>query len=296
MDTGPRERPPYGRRRATVALALAIPTALIVLLLTGGGDDDGGDVSDASVAASTSAAAPTSTAATLAPTTVAATTSTTSTTVTVPATTTTTTVTATAAPTSASTNASAIDEVGGTEWLVNRDRPLPEGYVPPELVVPDVPLKPDGSFTELTPATAAAFEEMVAAAADGGFALQLNSAYRSYADQEQLYARYAQDFGSELAAQLVAAPGTSEHQTGMAADVGLVGLADDETFGSTEASTWVAENSYRFGLIVRYPPEKAHITGYANEPWHLRYVGPELAGELFAAGVTMEEHFGLAPT
>jgi len=177
---------------------------------------------------------------------------------------------------------------------VNRDRPLPDGYVPPELVTPDVALDPDGSFTRLTPETAAAFEQMATAAATDGHQLQLNSAYRSQADQTQLYERYGRDFGAETAAQLVAPPGTSEHQTGLAADVGLVGLPDDQTFGSTAASTWVADNAHRFGLIVRYPPAKADITGYANEPWHLRYVGVELASALHATGLTMEEHFGLA--
>lgn len=79
----------------------------------------------------------------------------------------------------------------------------------------------------------------------------------------------------------------------MAADVGLVNLPDDQTFGDTEASVWVAENAHRYGFILREPPDKAEITGYGNEPWHLRYVGVELAGELFANDLTMEEYFGL---
>jgi D-alanyl-D-alanine carboxypeptidase len=72
-----------------------------------------------------------------------------------------------------------------------------------------------------------------------------------------------------------------------------VGLPDDQLFGDTEASRWVADNAHLFGFILRYPPDKADITGYANEPWHLRYVGPELAADLQASGLTMEEHFGL---
>ena len=81
----------------------------------------------------------------------------------------------------------------------------------------------------------------------------------------------------------------------MAADVGLVGLPDDQVFGTTPASAWVAANAHRFGFTLRYPPDKAAITGYANEPWHLRYVGADLAAELFASGQTMEERFGLVP-
>jgi D-alanyl-D-alanine carboxypeptidase len=160
-------------------------------------------------------------------------------------------------------------------------------------VTPDVPVKPDTGATQLSAATAAAFEEMVADAATAGFHLQLNSGYRSLEQQQMLYDRFVEDFGEEVAAQRVAAPGTSEHQTGLAADVGLVGLPDDQLFGDTEASVWVAANAHRFGFILRYPPEKAEITGYADEPWHLRYVGTELAAELHASGLTMEEHFGL---
>ena len=187
------------------------------------------------------------------------------------------------------------DQPGSLWWVVSAARPLPDGYVPPDLVAVDVPIAPGTDATQLTATAAAAFEAMVADASESGYDLQLNSAYRSFDDQAALRARYVHDYGAETAAQLVAAPGTSEHQTGMAVDVGLVGLPDDQSFGSTAASRWVADNAHRFGFIVRYPPDKAAITGYANEPWHLRYVGDDLASELHAGGLTMEERFGLAP-
>jgi len=167
--------------------------------------------------------------------------------------------------------------------------------VPPDLVVPNVPLAPGADATQVTAATAAAFEAMAADAAGAGFQLMLKSGYRSEHEQQALYARFVKAYGRDVAATLAAVPGTSEHQTGMALDVGLVGLADDQVFGGTPASVWVAENAHRFGFIVRYPPSKAAITGYANEPWHLRYVGVDLATELHASGLTMEEHFGLVP-
>jgi D-alanyl-D-alanine carboxypeptidase len=201
----------------------------------------------------------------------------------------------TAAPTTLAptTTLPSIDSVGSLWWLVNRDRPLPDGYVPPDLVTPSVPLKPDTGATQVTAATAAAFEAMLTDAATAGFQLQLNSGYRSYEQQQMLYDRFVEDYGAEVAAQRVAPPGTSEHQTGLAADVGLVGLPDDQLFGDTEASVWVADHAHEYGFIIRYPPDKAHITGYDNEPWHLRYVGVELATQLHASGLTMEEHFGL---
>jgi D-alanyl-D-alanine carboxypeptidase len=201
-------------------------------------------------------------------------------------------VTTTAAPVA---TAPSIDAPGSLWWVVNPSRPIPADYVPADLTTPDVPLRPGATATQLAAATAAAFESMVAEAGAAGYELQLTSGYRSYGEQQQLYDRFVQDFGEEVAAERVALPGTSEHQTGLAADVGLVGLPDDQAFGNTQASVWVANNAHRFGFILRYPPDKADITGYANEPWHLRYVGVELAGQLFASGLTMEEHFGLVP-
>jgi D-alanyl-D-alanine carboxypeptidase len=188
-----------------------------------------------------------------------------------------------------------IDAPGSLWWLVNRDRPLPAGYVPPDLVVPSVPLAPGASATQLTATTAAAFEAMAAEAAAAGYQLQLTSGYRSEDDQRALYARFVEAYGRDVAATLAAPPGTSEHQTGMALDVGLVGLAEDQVFGGTPASAWVADNAHRFGFVLRYPPAKADITGYANEPWHLRYVGVDLATVLHTNGLTMEEQFGLVP-
>ncbi|MET0909257.1 MAG: M15 family metallopeptidase [Ilumatobacteraceae bacterium] len=251
--------PSYGRRRVVAALGLCAVAGLLtfaVVNVVGGDDPDPDGAPPASASAAPTEATP--------------------------------------APTTPPTVPS-IDGVGSLWWLVNRDRPLPDGYVPADLVVPDVPFDPDRDSIQLTAATAAAFEAMAAEAATAGFALQLNSGYRSADDQRVLYEAFVDDYGQEEADQLVAVPGTSEHQTGLAADVGLVGLPDDQVFGSTPASVWVAANAQRFGFILRYPPDKSAITGYANEPWHLRYVGNELAAELFASGQTMEERFGLVP-
>lgn len=203
-----------------------------------------------------------------------------------------------AAPTTApapTTTLPTIDTVGSLWWLINPQRPMAADYVPPDLVTPNAPLDPDVTNPQVRSETAAAFEAMVADAATAGFQLQLNSGYRSFDEQQVLYDRFVQDFGAEVAAERVALPGTSEHQTGLSLDVGQVGLPDDQIFGDTQASIWVADNAQRFGFILRYPPDKAHITGYTNEPWHLRYVGVELATQLHDSGLTMEEHFGLVP-
>ena len=152
----------------------------------------------------------------------------------------------------------------------------------------------DGTPAQLAAPAAAALQAMFAEAGSAGYDLVVNSAYRSADDQQRLWDRYLRTYGEATTRRLVAVPGTSEHQTGLAVDVGLAGLPDDQQFGTTAASAWVADNAHRFGLVVRYPPDKAAITGYADEPWHLRYVGADLAGELHASGLTMEEWFGLA--
>ncbi len=94
-----------------------------------------------------------------------------------------------------------------------------------------------------------------------------------------------------------ARPGHSEHQTGLAVDVG--DLTDPSCdflpcFATTPAGLWVAAHAQDFGFLVRYTPENSAVTGYAAEGWHLRYVGRELAGHMRSAGLTtLEETFGL---
>ena len=158
-----------------------------------------------------------------------------------------------------------------------------------------MPFAPGADHTELAAATAAAFEAMAADAAGAGYQLALKSGYRSEVEPAGAVRPVRQGVRPRRRGHAGCVPGTSEHQTGMALDVALVGLPDDQVFGGTPASAWVADNAHRFGFIVRYPPAKAAITGYANEPWHLRYVGVDLATEMHANGLTMEEQFGLVP-
>jgi D-alanyl-D-alanine carboxypeptidase len=280
------DRPPYARRRAVLVLAVGAVAVVLALLIANlvGGDDAAAPTTSA---APTVAAAPTVTAAPVVPDATVASAA--------PDTTVAPIATSAPPPTSALGAMPSIDQPGSLWWLVNRDRPLPPGYVPPDLVVPNVPIAPGATAAQVTAATAAAFEAMAADAGSAGYQLMLKSAYRSEADQRALYARFVESYGRDVAATLAAPPGTSEHQTGLALDVGLVGLPDDQVFAGTPASRWVADNAHRFGFILRYPPDKAAITGYANEPWHLRYVGVDLATVLHANGLTMEEQFGLVP-
>lgn len=188
-------------------------------------------------------------------------------------------------------------------WVVvNKQRPLsPIDYAPADLVVPSVPMR--GGITDdemhVAKIMAGPLEAMFAAANQQGIQLNLQSGYRSYNFQVALYDRYVSEQGQTTADEQSARPGYSEHQTGLAADLGSPNTPDCEVaqcFGSTPAGQWLAANSYKYGFIIRYPLGKQQITGYEYEPWHVRYIGTELAGAMRAAHIeTLEEYFHLPP-
>ena len=86
-----------------------------------------------------------------------------------------------------------------------------------------------------------------------------------------------------------ARPGTSEHQTGLAMDVGWI----DDAFANTPAGIWLAENCYKYGFIIRYQKNKESITGYKYEPWHIRYLGKDIAKDVYESGLCLEEYLGV---
>jgi D-alanyl-D-alanine carboxypeptidase len=143
---------------------------------------------------------------------------------------------------------------------------------------------------------AKSLEKLFAAAKHNGTPLRLSSAYRSYVYQVSLYSGYVAKEGQGAADAESARPGYSEHQTGLAVDVGNVdGACEVERcFGDSPAGQWVAANAYKYGYIVRYPNGLTDVTGYEYEPWHLRYVGVDLAAEMHKMGTqTLEQFFGL---
>ncbi|PVE19012.1 M15 family metallopeptidase [Arthrobacter sp. Bz4] len=182
--------------------------------------------------------------------------------------------------------------------VVNKRRPLaPIDYTPADLVLPKVPLATDRVNATLRPDAAEAVEEMFAAAADDDVWLTLVSGYRSYPVQAATYDYWVSRNGSpEDADNYSARPGFSEHQTGLAFDIGQ----DDgactlrSCFAETAAAAWAADNAHRFGLILRYPEGRQDTTGFLAESWHYRFVGVETSGAMRDNGVqTLEEHFGL---
>ncbi len=177
-------------------------------------------------------------------------------------------------------------DVEGTFFLVNRQHEISEEYVP-EIRKVNV----FGMSQAMRADAAQALEEMFKAAKDeSNISLASVSGYRSYSKQSTIYARKKKTTGSaEKADELVALPGTSEHQLGMAMDLAQKGSSQlNSGFGKTKGGQWVNENAYRFGFIVRYQLGKEDITGYSFEPWHVRYVGKEHAKAIYESGEPME--------
>lgn len=107
----------------------------------------------------------------------------------------------------------------------------------------------------------------------------------------RLFNQYVRKDGLELAIRYSAPPGQSEHQTGLCFDVASLW----RTFADTEEGIWLAEHCAEYGFIIRFPAGKEAITGYMYEPWHIRYVGKEVAEAIMAEpGLTLEEYLGVA--
>ena len=122
-----------------------------------------------------------------------------------------------------------------------------------------------------------------------GLNIPLISGYRSYETQEKLYNKYVKKDGENKANTYSAKPGESEHQTGLAFDIGSV----DRSFANTIEAKWLAENAYLYGFIIRYPKDKTNVTGYIYEPWHVRYLGEKKAKDVYLSGLTLEEYLGV---
>lgn len=194
-----------------------------------------------------------------------------------------------------------LDDPASIWFIVNKQRSAPANYAPANLRQPSFRVRASGSSEMLVRDDAAnALEEMVRGAAAQGINLMLVSGYRSYGLQQSVYNGNVAKEGQASADKTSARPGHSEHQTGLAADLGTItGLCQLETcFGQTPEGRWLADHAHEYGFVIRYPDGKEGIVGYTYEPWHVRFVGKELAAEVHKSGQTLEEFFGLpnAPT
>lgn len=161
----------------------------------------------------------------------------------------------------------------GYTLIANKTYALPASYAP----------------GDLTAECAAAFKTMQSAAAKSGIDLYIVSGYRSYATQQSVYNRYVNRDGKAEADTYSARPGHSEHQSGLAMDLNSLYAS----FAYTAEGKWLAANSWKYGFIIRYPKNKQSVTGYIYEPWHVRYLGKELAADVYKSGLCLEEYFGI---
>lgn len=155
--------------------------------------------------------------------------------------------------------------------IVNKYFKLPEDYCPPDLV------EVDGSL--MREAVAEAYVKMRDAAQKDGFSIRVTSAYRSIEDQQKLYNKFLLNDPAEVVDETCARPCYSEHHTGLAVDV-EGSIKGGRNISKTPEAAWVKENCHKYGFILRYLPEIVEITGYASEPWHLRYVGTQVSTDM----------------
>lgn len=120
--------------------------------------------------------------------------------------------------------------------------------------------------------------------------LMINSSYRTYNDQEEIYNEYKK-VSLKYADSYAARPGHSEHQTGLAIDITSLEHPQISTFKESEEYEWLKNNCHKYGFILRYPEGKEHITGYNTESWHFRYVGEKTATQIYNEGITFDEYY-----
>lgn len=184
--------------------------------------------------------------------------------------------------------------------FVNKEYTLPKDYVPEDMIIPDVLFDITGNDERklLRMDAAIALEQLFAAASADGYTLYGVSGYRSYTRQETIFKNNIVTKGKKHTLKYSAVPGTSEHQTGLAIDVSTKKLKFRlvTTFANSPEGRWLADHAHYFGYIIRYPKNRSDLTGYAYEPWHIRYVGKDLAKYLYTNGLTLEEYYNYTPS
>lgn len=177
------------------------------------------------------------------------------------------------------------------EWnliVVNRWNELPEDY--------SVELTELSNGQKVDSRIYPYLQEMFDAARAEGIYPIVREGYRTAEEQQEILddkiqsyinQGYSQSRAEKTAKEWVALPGTSEHQLGIAVDIN----ADKSKCSNEEVYAWLAENAYKYGFVLRYPPGKQKITGTSYEPWHYRYVGEEAAKEIYERGICLEEYF-----
>ena len=177
--------------------------------------------------------------------------------------------------------------------LVKQGFYLSADYEPDDLVEPEEEyVAPDCGNRMLRKDAYEAMVKMIKAAEKEDLHLLLNSGYRSYAEQTKIYNETEAKYGGAYAAEYVAKPGASEHQTGLGLDMTSQSVVDGKrlVFSDTAEYKWVLANCQKYGFVIRFEEGTDNITGISHEPWHLRYVGEDVARDMTEHGWTFEEY------
>lgn len=179
--------------------------------------------------------------------------------------------------------------------LVNLWNPLPEDYT--------VELEKLDNGLQIAAEARPALKQMLSDCEAAGLDVTVCSAYRTESTQNRLYqnkiarlraAGYSREEALAEAGRWVAPPGTSEHQTGLAVDIMATDYPVlDEKQAQTAEQQWLMEHCWEYGFILRYPTDKSSVTGIGYEPWHYRYVGQEVAADIYARGICLEEYIAV---
>lgn len=182
--------------------------------------------------------------------------------------------------------------------LVNKEHILDKDYVPLEMYVVD---ENENNFHQFKDASLKPMlrsdikeyvDKLINDAQELGLPIIVDSGYRSFKYQQVVLDALIKEKGDE-AFKLVALPGASEHQTGLAIDFAYYenGIYNDDVKENDKEAIWLKNNAWKYGFILRYPKGKEDVTGYNFEPWHFRFVGLKLAKYLFKNDLTLEEYY-----
>jgi D-alanyl-D-alanine carboxypeptidase len=186
---------------------------------------------------------------------------------------------------------------GWATIVVDTERALPDSYAPPDLENISQAGFPFTDGLALRGLVMPDLRALREGAAANGTPLSILAAFRSYAKQADLFARRVDEMGASEAGSRVARPGHSEHQLGTTLDLTDEGATDvDQSWGASPAGQWVASHAYEYGFLISYPAAAEARTCYDFEPWHIRYVGRDVAAAVIDSGLTLREYlYGTAP-
>lgn len=177
----------------------------------------------------------------------------------------------------------------GNLILVNKFNYLKNDFEPNEIT--DIDINYSYANNRTSKETNDAYIEMAKAAKKDNIILLVNSSYRTYERQEQIYKEFYYSKGISYADAYAARAGYSEHQTGLAIDIFTSGRSTTSDFEESDAFKWLSVNAHKYGFILRYPKGKEYLTGYNYESWHYRYLGIDTATKVYNSGLTYDEYY-----